>query len=112
VHLEKAMTRTSTSPVEAVDGDLLEPSYMESVRRFHERQRDENRQRWIHFHSDMARLHLGLAARHEEKVQALSSGEATLISTKGQRSRAQGQNSFVPSDVRPYDPTHNEGGSQ
>jgi hypothetical protein len=54
-----------------VDPDLLEPGYVESVRRYNEARRRENRARWFAFHSDMAELHGRLADEHAQKAEAL-----------------------------------------
>lgn len=48
-----------------------EPSYAESVRRYHERQRREIRSLWYGYHEHMRSLHEGLAREHEEKALAL-----------------------------------------
>ena len=57
-----------------------EESYIESVRRFNERQREENRQRWYAYHSGMASLHRSLADEHQGKADRL---DATTPSTNG-----------------------------
>jgi hypothetical protein len=69
--IEKAMTRTTSSPAERVDDDLLEPSYAESVRRYHELAEIERAHQWIDFHNGMVELHTRLATGHYEKAQAL-----------------------------------------
>jgi intergrase/recombinase len=57
------------------DPDELEPSYAESVRRYHEGWRRANRLAWIEFHRDQAerlrRTMTSLIAEHEAKAQAL-----------------------------------------
>lgn len=45
--------------------------YAEGVRRFHERERRENRARWYSFHVDMSELHGRLAAEHADKAEKL-----------------------------------------
>ena len=57
--------------METLDQMLLEPSYRETVRRFNERRRRENRARWFSFYSGMAELHRRLADEHEAKAEAL-----------------------------------------
>jgi hypothetical protein len=65
---EKLLTRREAP---TPDADLLEPSYRESVRRFNERRRRENRARWFSFYSGMAELHRRLADEHERKAELL-----------------------------------------
>ena len=65
---EKLLTRRHDP---GPDADLLEPTYRESVRRFNERRRRENRDRWVAFYSGMAQLHRRLADEHEAKAEAL-----------------------------------------
>jgi hypothetical protein len=48
-----------------------EESYLESVRRFNERQQEENRQRWYAYHTGMAALHRSLADEHTQKAARL-----------------------------------------
>jgi hypothetical protein len=57
------------------DPDLLEPSYAESVRRYHERERRANRARWFSFHCGMAELHTRLADEHTTKAEKLCEEE-------------------------------------
>jgi len=71
MELEKALTRTSTSPLEAPDDVLLEEGYMASVRRFRQRERLENLDRWREFHLGMRELHLRLAEEHQLKADTL-----------------------------------------
>ncbi len=62
------------------DPDELEPGYVESVRRFNARIREENRQAWCEHHQQQAvRLRAvleGLIAEHEAKAMKLLRGEA------------------------------------
>jgi hypothetical protein len=69
--VEKALTRTPTSPLESPDADLLEPSYKESVRRFKQRQRMAHFDQWRKFHLNMRELHLRLADEHQHKADTL-----------------------------------------
>ncbi|MCA1716264.1 MAG: hypothetical protein LC781_05160 [Actinobacteria bacterium] len=66
------------------DPDELEPGYAESVRRFHERRRRENRALWYAWHIDQAeRLEqtaAELAARHRRKAQRLNEPEGASCS--------------------------------
>ncbi len=48
------------------DPDELEPGYVESVRRFNARRREENRQAWAAFHE-------GQAERHRAILEAMIS---------------------------------------
>jgi type VI protein secretion system component VasK len=67
------------------EGERLEEElYAESVRRFHERQRQENRARWFTFHSDMSELHRRLSEEHQEKAERLCEDEQTN-GTNGRR---------------------------
>jgi hypothetical protein len=47
--------------------------WLESVERYHERQRQEHRARWYAFHADMADLHARLSEEHAQKAEALCS---------------------------------------
>lgn len=70
--IEKRSAKGETDP------DELEPGYMESVRRFRERERREIRARWYGFHLDMSELHSRLAAEHTVKAEKLcEENEAT-----------------------------------
>ncbi len=55
------------------DPTTLEASYVESVRLFHARRRDENRTAWVNYHLDQARRHKrtlgGLVAHHEAEAE-------------------------------------------
>ena len=57
------------------DPTVLEASYLESVRIFHARRRDLNREAWVNFHQDQARRHRcvleALVARHEREAERL-----------------------------------------
>jgi hypothetical protein len=53
------------------DPDELEPSYAESVRRYHARLRDQNRWAWIRYYEGLARCHTRLAEEHEARVRQL-----------------------------------------
>ena len=56
------------------DGEgLLEPSYAESVRRFNERVREENRTQWANFHQKMSELHRWLSEEHTQKAKLCES---------------------------------------
>jgi hypothetical protein len=69
--LEKAMTRSQTSPLEETDADLLEPLWLESARRAKENEWLENLLAWRDFHTNMARLHTTLASEHQQKAEDL-----------------------------------------
>jgi hypothetical protein len=71
--LEKSLTRTHRSPLESPDNILLEPSYVESVRRHKAREQLDNLLAWRDFHTNMSTLHRRLAEEHEQKVEALKS---------------------------------------
>jgi len=49
--------------------------WLESVERYHERQRQEHRARWYAFHADMADLHARLSEEHAAKAEALCSDD-------------------------------------
>ncbi len=59
--------------------DELEASYVESVRRFHERRRRENQARWYGYHTDQAERHRrtleALIAHHEAEAEKLLEDE-------------------------------------
>jgi hypothetical protein len=69
--IEKSLTRTHQSPLESPDNILLEPSYMESVRRYHELAEVERCHQWVDFHRQMTELHRKLSEEHEVKAEAL-----------------------------------------
>jgi hypothetical protein len=81
--VERAMTRTSSSPLEAQDDILLEPSYAESVRRYHELAEIERTHQWIGYHNGMGDLHTRLATGHYEEAQALIESLHTRYSMAG-----------------------------
>jgi hypothetical protein len=62
-----------------VDADELEPFYMESVRRYNDRRREEMRAAWCEYHQEQAARHRAvlevLIARHEEKARELLADE-------------------------------------
>ena len=61
------------------DPDELEPSYLESVRRFNARVRAENRAAWGEYHRDQAQRLRGvlesLIARHEAEAERLQTSD-------------------------------------
>ena len=64
--LEKLITKRHAPR----DGDaLLEPSYAESVRRYHRRRAEEHRSEWGNFHEKMSRLHAWLSEEHAQKAK-------------------------------------------
>lgn len=66
---EKMLTRRSADLGE--DPDLSEPSYIESVRRYQEKQRKVNRARWYSFHVDMSELYARLSQEHADIAERL-----------------------------------------
>ncbi len=99
-HFEKTLTRVSTSPLESPGdlADLLEPSYKESVRRFKQRERLVNFDRWREFHLNMRELHLRLADEHQVKADNLIEIVVDVVDVVDEVSL---QSSFNP---RPLDP--------
>jgi len=58
------------------EGERLEHElWQESVERFHEQARQENREKWRRFHEGMCVLHSQLAAEHQEKAERLMQDE-------------------------------------
>lgn len=53
------------------DPDELEPSYAESVRRYHARRRDAARWEWVRYFEHMARCHARLSEEHAARAEAL-----------------------------------------
>ena len=57
------------------DPDELEPGYVESVRRFNARRREENRAAWCDYHRQQAARHRGileaLVSYHERRATEL-----------------------------------------
>jgi hypothetical protein len=62
-----------------VDPDELEPGYMESVRRYNARRREEMRAAWASYHEGQAERHRrtlqDLIAHHETQAAKLCEGE-------------------------------------
>jgi flagellar biosynthesis/type III secretory pathway protein FliH len=57
------------------EGERLERElWQESVERFHQQARQENREKWRRFHEGMCVLHSQLAAEHQEKAKLLDEG--------------------------------------
>jgi hypothetical protein len=71
--VERAMTRyPSASPVEGLENsDLLEPSWLESARRYRELAEVERAHQWVSFHEGMCELHRKLSEEHTAKARAL-----------------------------------------
>ena len=69
--VEAELTRLveKRSPNGHQDPDELEPTYAESVRRYHERATAERRAQWIDFHRHMAQLHAWLSEEHAQKAK-------------------------------------------
>jgi hypothetical protein len=78
--LERFITQRHEKRIKSEGERAAEEMYAESVRRFQERQRQENRARWYSFHVDMSELHNRLAAEHQEKAEKLCDESET---TKG-----------------------------
>ena len=53
------------------DPDELEPSYLESVRRYNARRREQNRWEWVRFFDRMARSHRALSEDYERRAEEL-----------------------------------------
>jgi 8-oxo-dGTP pyrophosphatase MutT (NUDIX family) len=53
------------------DPDELEPSYAESVRRFHTRRREAHKWEWVRYFDRLARNHARLARENEARAAAL-----------------------------------------
>ncbi len=66
--LDKLIERRSSSNL---DPDELEPSYAESVRRFHARRQESHRWEWVRYFDRMARNHARLAEEHAARAEAL-----------------------------------------
>ncbi len=57
------------------DPDELEPGYVESVRRHHEKIRQRNRWEWVRFFDRMAESHARIAQDYERRAEELCSDE-------------------------------------
>ncbi len=77
LELDRLISRRASEDTRP-DPDELEPGYVESVRRFNARRREENRQAWAAFHEGQAaslRQTLEhLIAEHEAKAMKLLKG--------------------------------------
>jgi hypothetical protein len=63
-----------------VDPDEREELWMESVRRFHERQREQNRWAWVGYFDLMAENHARLSQSYKERAEKLlCEGEGGLL---------------------------------
>jgi hypothetical protein len=58
------------------DPDELEPSYAESVRRFHGRRRRQNRALWFAYFCRQAEAHRKLSESYEARAEELCEGGA------------------------------------
>jgi len=77
---EKTLTTTTGSPLEAPDADLLEPSYMESVRRFKELADIERAHEWASHHRSLSAVFRRMADRHDAEAEAI---EGSLVGVPG-----------------------------
>jgi len=57
------------------DPDELEPGYVESVRRHHEKIRQRNRWEWVRFFDRMAESHARIAQDYERRAEELCTDE-------------------------------------
>jgi hypothetical protein len=57
------------------DPDELEPSYAESVRRYHAKRQQQARWEWIRYYGRLARCHARLAEENEARAEALMEGD-------------------------------------
>jgi hypothetical protein len=69
--LARMIEKRSPAKLGETDPVLEEPGYVESVRRYRERERREMRARWFIFHSDMSELHARLSREHAQKAERL-----------------------------------------
>ena len=53
------------------DLDELEPSYLESVRRYNTQRREQNRWEWVRFFDRMAASHRALSEDYERRAEEL-----------------------------------------
>jgi hypothetical protein len=58
-----------------VDADDREELWMESVRRFHERRREQNRWEWVRYFDRMAQSHAKLSKDYRERAELLCEEE-------------------------------------
>jgi len=57
------------------DPTTLEPGYLESVRRHHEKIRQRNRWEWVRFFDRMAQSHARIAQDYERRAEELCTDE-------------------------------------
>ncbi len=57
------------------DPTTLEPGYLESVRRHHEKIRQRNRWEWVRFFDRMAESHARIAQDYERRAEELCTDE-------------------------------------
>ena len=80
LELDRLVSRRASQDTRP-DPDELEPGYVESVRRFNARIREENRRGWCEYHRQQAERHRGileaLVGYHERRAMELGEiGEA------------------------------------
>jgi hypothetical protein len=67
-----ALIRRRDEKRRLTEGERLEEEmYAESVRRFHERQREENRWEWVRYFDRMAQSHAKLSENYRERAEKL-----------------------------------------
>ena len=80
LELDRLISRRASAD-HRTSADELEPSYLESVRRFNARVRAENRAAWSEYHRDQAQRHRAVLAdlitHHETQAARLCESEAT-----------------------------------
>ncbi len=74
LELDRLISRRASQDTRP-DPDELEASYVESVRRHHEKIRQRNRWEWVRFFDRMAQSHARIAQDYERRAEELCTDE-------------------------------------
>ncbi len=74
LELDRLISRRASQDTRP-DPDELEPGYLESVRRHHEKIRQRNRWEWVRFFDRMAESHARIAQDYERRAEELCTDE-------------------------------------
>ena len=74
LELDRLVSRRASEDT-TPDPTMLEASYVESVRRHHEKIRQRNRWEWVRFFDRMAQSHARIAQDYERRAEELCADE-------------------------------------
>jgi len=74
LELDRLVSRRASEDT-TPDPTMLEASYVESVRRHHEKIRQRNRWEWVRFFDRMAQSHARIAQDYERRAEELCTDE-------------------------------------